>query len=257
MRLTVLSKCPKIARVDNFLTTREASSIIELANRGEWLASTAGVVSGSEALRRVSGRTNKWCCVGNAEPVLRRAVERACWLTGLSPDHAEALQVVHYSFGQQYEYHVDHYTDRDVKSAAELEPIGGNRLISIFVYLSDCEGGGHTHFPRAGVRVAPSCGSALLWHNLDRHGLPDARTLHAGEPVEHGTKWGMNIWLKQRPRNAGAGDEEGDGVGLGGSSGSSPCSSGVCCRWVSASAPPLTSTTQKAREAATLRERNA
>ena len=48
----------------------------------------------------------------------------------------------------------------------------GNRLVSVFVYLNSCAGaGGQTHFPlagREGLRVPPVCGSALLWHNIDK-----------------------------------------------------------------------------------------
>ena len=48
--------------------------------------------------------------------------------------------------------------------------------------------------------VYPSrqAGGALVWYNLDRHGTTDERTLHAGEPVARGEKWGMNIWLRER-----------------------------------------------------------
>ena len=44
---------------------------------------------------------------------------------------------------------------------------------------------------------------ALVWYNLDRHGALDERTLHAGEPVVGGDKWGMNIWLRERAREIG------------------------------------------------------
>jgi hypothetical protein len=30
--------------------------------------------------------------------------------------------------------------------------------------------------------------------------VPDERTIHAGCPVEAGEKWGLNIWLRERPR---------------------------------------------------------
>ena len=35
---------------------------------------------------------------------------------------------------------------------------------------------------------------------MDRHGNLDDRTLHAGEPVAKGEKWGLNVWLRERPR---------------------------------------------------------
>lgn len=234
MRSTLLHKDPRIVLVANFLSRADCEAIIRLASETTWLHSAAA----GEARRYVAGRSNKWCCIGSESPVLARAIERACWLTGLTPAHAEDLQVVHYELGQQYQLHVDHYTSRDVKDAAALQRNGGNRLISVFVYLSDVAAGGATAFPMTGVRVAPVCGCALLWHNIDKRGLLDGRTLHAGEPVERGSKWGMNIWLRQRPRH--------DDCGGGGGGGA----------WERAPAPPVSASTPNGRESATLRERN-
>ena len=100
----------------------------------------------------------------------------------------------------------------------------GNRLLSFFIFLSGCDAGGCTAFPRLKQRFPPEAGSGLVWYNLDRDGAPDERrappqpsatllwrvgltrqpllhrTLHAGEPVERGEKWGLNIWLRERPR---------------------------------------------------------
>ena len=60
--------------------------------------------------------------------------------------------------------------------------------------------GGRTVFPKLAMRFPPERGNAVVWYNLDRHGTPDERTLHAGEPVTEGEKWGMNIWLRERPK---------------------------------------------------------
>lgn len=54
-------------------------------------------------------------------------------------------------------------------------------------------------------------GEALLWMNVERGGLLDRRTMHAGLPVEHGQKVGMNVWLRQRPR--GLEGEQGEPAG--------------------------------------------
>ena len=187
--------------------------------------------------RHVSGRTSSWRHVGQEHEVLAAAVERAAWLSGLSPAHAEACQVVHYRKGEHYREHVDHYTRDNVRDAAALGP-SGNRLISTFVYLAaPSDGSGCTRFPLLGLRVMPTPGTALLWHNLDKHGSLDGRTLHCGDPPLAGEKLGMNIWLRQRPHGEGVADAAGGA-------------------WRPAPPPPCTAAGPKAREAATLRERN-
>ena len=41
---------------------------------------------------------------------------------------------------------------------------------------------------------------AVLWWNVNESGVEDQSTLHAGEPVEVGEKFALNLWLRQRPR---------------------------------------------------------
>lgn len=97
----------------------------------------------------------------------------------------------------------------------------GNRLTSFFVYLLvDCNGG-TTIFPRlqrpnssewctqlkcrhdngeevGWLEVKPKVGTAIFWYNLDRDGVADEKTLHLGAPVFNGTKFGLNIWTRER-----------------------------------------------------------
>ena len=129
---------------------------------------------------------------------MQRVVQRAAYLAGLTPQHSEVVQIVHYLPGQEYRPHYDWFNPEDSRYAEKTE-VMGNRLLSFFVYLSDCPAGGHTNFPTLGVRFPPQTGAALMWYNIDRHGMLDERTLHAGAPVKEGEKWGMNIWLRERP----------------------------------------------------------
>lgn len=81
------------------------------------------------------------------------------------------------------------------------------------VYLGDeCTGGG-TQFPRIsrpaderwcefiecdgvnqGTTFKPRKGSAVFWQNFDADGKGHKDTIHAGLPVQSGTKIGLNIW---------------------------------------------------------------
>lgn len=52
--------------------------------------------------------------------------------------------------------------------------------------------GGRTVFPWVGTGVRPKRGSALLWYNMNRAGLPDQRLQHGACPVLLGDKWGKH-----------------------------------------------------------------
>ena len=143
---------------------------------------------------------------------------------------------MHYSPGQEYQHHCDYYPlGQDVGPA-------GNRVAACFVYLSDAVSGGETHFPLAELRVSPAAGSALVWAQVDKHCMLDGRTLHAGCPVHAGEKWGMNIWLRQRPHRP-----PGDPVHI---------DAVVKEQGGQPTAPPQTAVPRAAKEATILRERH-
>ncbi len=134
-----------------------------------------------------------------ADPIVAAVIERAAYLSGLSSHHAEDLQVVRYEPGQQYREHCDWFSPTQDASCVARTRERGNRLVSIFTCLQACERGGETEFTRLGLSFGLGRGEALLWMNVDRHGLLDGRTLHAGRPIDAGEKLGLNVWLRQRP----------------------------------------------------------
>lgn len=135
----------------------------------------------------------------------------------------EPLQLVKYGESQKYHTHTDWFTS----PAQTTSEFGGNRLSSFFVYVHaspDIIGGG-TQFPlldapederwcefvncdvdiEDGVVFRPIQGNAVFWRNLvgvrGKDGkmgyVGDRRTLHAGLPVQRGSKVGMNVWTRE------------------------------------------------------------
>ena len=93
--------------------------------------------------------------------------------------------------------------------------------MTCLAYLAEPTRGGRTVFPKLGVGFDPRVGGeflllfpygrlvmtyrvlvtdAVLWWNVNESGVEDPATLHAGEPVEVGEKFALNLWLRQRPR---------------------------------------------------------
>ena len=187
-----------MALVHDCLTPTECAHIIELARNRLHPSRVVNYDPAAVVGEIISGRTSHSCKVSAKEDVVvMRAVQRAAYLAGLAPQNSEAVQVVHYKVGQQYKPHYDWFSP-GARSANRVDA-RGNRLLSVFVYLALPEAGGRTGFPQLRQSFQPGAGGALAWYNLDRHGVTDERTLHAGEPVTQGEKWGMNIWLRQRP----------------------------------------------------------
>ena len=83
----------------------------------------------------------------------------------------------------------------------EFEMPSGPRVLTFFMYLSDVEEGGETHFPLLNISVKPRKGWALLWPSVVND-YPDSkidhRTRHAALPVKKGTKFAANSWIHLR-----------------------------------------------------------
>lgn len=136
---------------------------------------------------------------------------------GVSYFDIEPLQLVRYGPDEYYHVHFDWF-DILHREAKGWNPRLYNRVASFFIYLDDDCRGGETHFPRVnasgngsevvaledhvsmahtGSSFLPRRGNGIFWVNLLPNGHGDSRLLHAGLPVEEGSKVGMNIWVKK------------------------------------------------------------
>jgi prolyl 4-hydroxylase len=143
-------------------------------------------------------RTSETCNLDARAPLTKRVESRISHLMGIHPAHGETIQGQRYAPGQQFKLHHDFfYTTEGYWE--EQEKIGGQRTWTVMIFLNAPEAGGHTDFPRAKVKITPRAGNLLTWNNLDQHGEPNENSLHAGTPVEAGTKYIITKWYRERP----------------------------------------------------------
>lgn len=154
-----------------------------------------------------NARNSSTAFLPRVDPIVRCLMKRAAELQGCVPlDLVETPQMTYYVDGQQYKPHHDWLEVKDGKVA--------NRESTVFAILdADCSDCG-TRFPYVEVdwssqdeewckwfecqnttlTTKPVPGSALFWRNTRLDGSGDWRTLHAGLPISHGVKAGLNIW---------------------------------------------------------------
>ena len=87
-------------------------------------------------------------------------VQRLCKLAGVQSTRAESLQVIRYAIGQRYNAHFDAY-DKSTTRGQRTTADGGNRMLTMLIYLRAAEEGGRTEFPEAG-EVAGQEGPLLV-----------------------------------------------------------------------------------------------
>jgi hypothetical protein len=73
---------------------------------------------------------------------------------------------------------------------------GGQRTVTVLVYLNDVTQGGHTAFPNLKLQVQPRQGMALVFFPATVNGGLDRQALHAALPAVD-TKYVSQIWIRQ------------------------------------------------------------
>lgn len=135
--------------------------------------------------------------IENKHPALFSLQMKCSALAHYPLTHIESINLTHYSKDQHFGAHHDYF-----QSSSSTSRMGkaGQRICTFFVYLNDVpdEHGGKTIFPALKLSVQPKKGSALFWLNTDFTGSAcHEQTLHEGEKVLEGEKWGLNIWIRQ------------------------------------------------------------
>jgi prolyl 4-hydroxylase len=198
VRLTVQLRSPAIVCFDDFLTDPECEALISLAeDSGQISRST--VVQDHDGVLTVDHRRSSeqaWFARGQT-PLIAQIEARIADVLRYPATHGEGLQVLRYRDGGEYRPHFDFFDPKLGGSAKHLA-VGGQRVATLILYLSDVAQGGATAFPDIGLTVRPKRGSALLFANLTPDRQVDRRTLHAGLPVLSGCKYIATKWLREQ-----------------------------------------------------------
>lgn len=172
--LRLIHADPPIFEIDNFFEDMLCDScILRAQDLGVRVASQT-----FSALTATARTSNTWYLHYKSVPEL---LSKAQKLTGIPIHHYEEPQIVRYELGQQFSWHYDAVPHTLLKN-------GGQRLVTLLVYLNDVEAGGATCFRDLNLKVQPKKGKALVFFPAFNNGSSDDRTLHAGQ-VAMDTKW--------------------------------------------------------------------
>ncbi|XP_004302371.1 PREDICTED: probable prolyl 4-hydroxylase 7 [Fragaria vesca subsp. vesca] len=204
-----LSWKPRAFLYKGFLTEEECDHLVNLAKNKLEVSMVADNESGKSIKSEVRTSSGMFLAKAQDEVVANIETKIAAW-TFLPIENGEAMQILHYENGQKYEPHYDYFHD---KANQEL---GGHRVATVLMYLSNVEKGGETVFPQAQVKtveakdevlsdcakngysVKPFKGDALLFFSLLPNATTDPNSLHGSCPVIEGEKWSATKWIHVR-----------------------------------------------------------
>ncbi|MEW5303088.1 MAG: hypothetical protein WDW38_001412 [Sanguina aurantia] len=204
-----LSWAPRAFLLKGFLSDEECDHLVELARPHMLKSSVVDNASGKSVDSTI--RTSTGTFLGKAQDeIVARIEKRVAQVSMIPIDHQEGFQILHYHDGQKYEPHFDYFHD-SVNARPEN---GGQRVITILMYLSTVEEGGETVMPNAdkkmsgpdwsecaqkGLSVKSYKGDALMFYSLKSDGSQDTSSLHGSCPTIKGDKWSATKWIHVAP----------------------------------------------------------
>nr|GEX49717.1 probable prolyl 4-hydroxylase 7 [Tanacetum cinerariifolium] len=208
-RVIRISWHPRAFLYKKFLADEECDHLIKMAKDKLEKSMVADVKTGNSIESTV--RTSKGMFIRTAQDeVVGRIESRISVWTFLPVENGEAIQVLHYENGQKYLPHWDYFLDKTNQA------LGGHRIVTVLMYLSNVEKGGETIFPLSemkesqpktdedsecatkGYAVKPKKGDALLFFSLHPNATVDPLSLHGSCPVIEGEKWLATKWIHVR-----------------------------------------------------------
>jgi prolyl 4-hydroxylase len=187
--LRLLHAQPPIFCVDDFLTEYECNFLIQHASDSFGPAPVVGKGFGEVS----PSRTSSTCYIAREDvPSIMRKI---AVLTGKPVETCELPQVGRYFPTQQYLQHYDAF-DLSTEDGRRFATNGGQRVITVLIYLNTVHRGGATRFPALNFEVRPVRGMALVFFPATVDGLLDKTALHAALPAID-TKYVSQIWIRQ------------------------------------------------------------
>lgn len=139
-RVIQLSWKPRAFLHKNFLTDAECEHMIELAKDKLEKSMVADNESGKSVASEIRTSSGMFLMKGQDDIISRIEDKIATW-TFLPKENGEAIQVLRYQDGEKYEPHFDYFHDKNNQA------LGGHRIATVLMYLSDVIKGGETVFP--------------------------------------------------------------------------------------------------------------
>lgn len=177
--------------LSNVLSQYQCQNIIDYSRKNLFDSETIGG-------KQQNVRNSQQFWISKTNPLVKSLFEDISNKFQIPFENAEDLQVVRYLPNQYYKEHHDSCCD-DSKECYKFIEKGGQRILTVLIYLNNEFTDGETYFKNLNIKIKPPTGSAIVFfpmaENVNKcHPL----ALHAGLPVSSGEKWVANLWFHER-----------------------------------------------------------
>ena len=188
--LSLVNRHPPIFAVEQFLSHNECDFLVGAAHDSFGPAPVVGKGAGEVS----PSRTSSTCYLARED--LPNLLRKVSLLTGVALDQCELPQVGRYLPTQQYLQHCDAF-DLSSEDGRRFAANGGQRIVTVLIYLNDVPRGGATRFPLLNdAQFQPRRGSCLVFFPATLDGTLDPLALHAAMPAID-VKYVSQVWIRQ------------------------------------------------------------
>lgn len=194
MQVSMRCNAPDVVLLDHFMSENECDELCELSKGSLTESEVVDDATGKGIAHQDRTSQGTYFSLGQ-NPLVEKIETRISEITGIPVINGEGIQILNYVNGGEYKPHYDYFPDNDGGRTNMSQ--GGQRIVTIIMYLNDVQAGGATVFPEINLSVYPQKGSALYFSYFNAHGQTDPLTLHGGAPVVEGEKWIATKWLRE------------------------------------------------------------
>lgn len=194
MQVAMRCDAPDIVLLDHFMTASECDALCELSKDSLTKSTVVDDMTGDGVNHEARTSQGTYFTLGQ-NSLVEKIEARISEITGIPAINGEGIQILNYVNGGEYKPHFDYFPD-NAGGRANMSK-GGQRIMTIIMYLNDVKTGGATVFPEINLNIYPKKGSALYFSYCNSSDGVDPLTLHGGAPVIEGEKWIATKWLRQ------------------------------------------------------------
>jgi prolyl 4-hydroxylase len=194
----VLLEAPRVRVFEGFASADECDWLTERCHNALERAKVYGVSTDKAQVGDTRTNSEADFVFDASDVVLSLIRDRIAHATAAPVEHFEVAKLLHYNPGEAFSRHGDFF---HAWMTEEIEA-RGQRVATFLIYLNDDYDGGETEFVEVGYKFKGRKGDALLFINVDREGVGDPMSLHAGQPTTRGEKWVLSQWIRSKPINA-------------------------------------------------------
>jgi prolyl 4-hydroxylase len=186
---------PDVVLLDNFMTHDECDAFCELSKSTLTKSTVVDDATGDSVNHEHRISLGTYFTLGQND-LVKKIEARISEVTGTPVPHGEGIQILNYAGGGEYRPHFDYFPNNTGGRVHTAH--GGQRIMTVIMYLNDVTAGGATILPDINLSVYPKKGSALYFSYFNSKGQVDPSTLHGGAPVVAGEKWIATKWIRER-----------------------------------------------------------